>query len=61
MKAMFQTKVLFLDMPEYPISSNEIRSLCKKREYKKIKNYVPQAVCDYMIKQNLYQENQAGV
>lgn len=61
LKAMFQTKVLFLDMPEYPISSNEIRFLCKKREYKKIKNYVPQEVWDYMIKKNLYQGNQAGV
>ncbi len=60
LKELFQTKVLFLTMPEYNISSNEIRSLCKNKQYNKIENYVPEAVLTYIITQKLYQENETG-
>lgn len=54
---LFQTKVLFLDMPELNISSNEIRTLCKTKQTEQIKQYVPEAVADYIIRENLYRND----
>lgn len=55
LKELFQTKILFLDMPELIISSNEIRNLCKMKQLEQIEQYVPEAVAEYIIKENLYQ------
>lgn len=52
---LYQTNILFLDMPELHISSNEIRVLCKEMQFDKIKQYVPDVVADYIIKKCLYQ------
>lgn len=56
LKDLFHTKVLFLEMPELNISSNEIRNLCKTDQYDSIKNLVPEPVLNYLISQRLYKE-----
>jgi len=54
LKQQFGTKILFLDMPELIISSNEIRSLCKMQQYDAIKSMVPGAVFEYIMEQKLW-------
>lgn len=60
LKKLFQTKVLFLDMPEYNISSNEIRQLCKIEQYEVVQDFLPKTVLDYIKKHRLYQNIKAG-
>jgi nicotinate-nucleotide adenylyltransferase len=50
----FNTNVFFLDMPELVISSNEIRSLCKIKNYDAIKSMVPEAVLGYIMENELW-------
>jgi len=54
LKKQFGTKVLFLDMPELIIASNEIRSLCKMQQYDAIKAMVPNAVFEYITENQLW-------
>jgi len=54
LKKQFGTKVLFLDMPELIIASNEIRSLCKMQQYDAIKAMVPIAVFEYITENQLW-------
>lgn len=50
----FGTKVLFLDMPQLVISSNEIRSLCKEQQYNTVKTMVPKSVFEYITEKQLW-------
>ena len=54
LKRLYDTKVLFLHMPEMVISSNEIRSLCKNVQYDAIKTMVPEAVFRYITEHELW-------
>jgi len=50
----FGTQVLFVEMPELVISSNEIRSLCKIQQYDAIKTMVPETVFRYITEHKLW-------
>ena len=52
----FGTKVLFLDMPEFPIASSEIRHWLKEGQYKKAREALPEKVVDYIEQNSLYQK-----
>ena len=54
LKKQFGTKVSFIEMPELVISSNEIRSFCKTKQYDTIKNMVPEAVFRYILEHELW-------
>ena len=54
LKQQFGTKVLFLEMPELVISSNEIRSLCKVKHYEAINTMVPETVFRYITENELW-------
>ena len=54
LKNQFGTKVLFVEMPELIISSNEIRSYCKKQQYDAIQPMVPESVFQYIVEQELW-------
>ncbi|MBQ7863311.1 MAG: nicotinate-nucleotide adenylyltransferase [Lachnospiraceae bacterium] len=54
LKKQFGTKVLFLDMPELIIASNEIRSFSKMQQYDAIKEMVPNAVFEYITENQLW-------
>ena len=56
---LFGTKVCLIDMPEFVVSSNGIRSLCASQQYKKVKEMVPEQVLHYIMEQELWkcQEN----
>lgn len=56
LKQQFGTRVLFLDMPEFPISSREIRAWLKEGNYEKAKDALPKKVVDYIEHHHLYQE-----
>ena len=57
---VFQTKVLFLEMPEYNISSKEIRQFCKIEQYDTIQDFLPETVLDYIRIHRLYQTEKTG-
>ena len=52
----FGTKICYLEMPEFPVSSSEIRLHCKEGRYDELTKAVPVAVSDYIRKQHLYQK-----
>ena len=54
LKQQFGTRVLFVDMPEFPISSREIRHWLKEGQYEKAKDALPTKVIDYIEKYHLY-------
>ena len=54
LKDNFGTKVLFIDMPELVISSNAIRSFCKKNQYNEIQELLPEAVYEYIKEHELW-------
>lgn len=54
LKNQFGTKVLFLDMQELIIASNEIRSFCKMQQYDAIKAMIPNTVFEYITENQLW-------
>lgn len=56
LKQQFGTRVLFLDMPEFPISSREIRGWLKEGQYEKVTDALPKKVVDYIEQHHLYQK-----
>ena len=54
LKNQFGTKVLFLDMQELIIASNEIRSFCKMQQYDAIKAMIPNTVFKYITENQLW-------
>ena len=56
LKQKFGTNVLFLDMPEFPVASSEIRYWLKEGQYEKAKEVLPAMVIDYIEQNNLYQK-----
>lgn len=52
----FGTKVCLLSMKELSVSSNQIRSCCRQNLFEALKNDVPDAVVDYIVANNLYQQ-----
>ena len=55
LKDSFGTKTLFLDMPELPISSNEIRMAIRMGKQETIQSYIPEQVWNYIIQHQVYQ------
>ena len=56
LKQKFGTNVLFLDMPEFPIASSEIRNWLKEKQYEKVKLALPIKVINYIEQHELYHE-----
>lgn len=52
---LFGTKIIFLDMPEVSVSSNQIRSCIKEQQPEKIRQYIPDRVLEYIEEHKLYQ------
>lgn len=50
----FGTRVQLIDMPKYPISSNQIRSKIKENEYESIQKFLSNTVFVYILKHELY-------
>lgn len=50
----FGTKAKLLDLPELPISSQQIRLLCTTQNYEKLTAMVPKKVLHYMMEHNLW-------
>lgn len=50
----FGTRVQLIDMPKYPISSNQIRSKIKENEYGSIQKFLSNTVFVYILKHELY-------
>lgn len=55
LKQEFKTNVLFLDMLELNISSNEIRSKIKNGRYETLSEDLPESVLSYIMTKKLYQ------
>ena len=56
LKQQFGTKVSFLDMPEFPVASSEIRRWLKAGQYEKANEVLPKKVVDYIKQNRLYQK-----
>lgn len=54
LKQRFGTRIELLDMPEFQISSNEIRNLCKKEQPELLREVLPQPVLSYIFEHKLY-------
>ena len=54
LREQFGTVISFLDLPEIPISSNEIRTCCKQKKLSEVTQYLPQSVLQYIEEQKLY-------
>lgn len=54
LKEQFGTKVYFIEMAEWLVSSQEIRSFCNVRDYSKIEKMVPEAVLHYITEHELW-------
>ena len=56
LKQQFGTKIVFLDMPEFPVASSEIRRWLKEGQCEKAKEVLPKKVVDYIEQNRLYQK-----
>ncbi len=50
----FGCSILLMDGPDVKISSSDIRNMLALKQYDKIREYMPQAVLEYIVERKLY-------
>lgn len=54
LRRTYAARIHFVEMEEVMISSHEIRTYCKERQYERVSEYLPKAVLDYIKEQRLF-------